>query len=175
MKLFVTILSVYFISCSSQSNKVINESTPAADSAQHTSTTSDNWIYSKQADKMDGSEGRMALTKSPDRIEFKAPYDGGSSFSLMLRNKNNESAVMVTVSKGQFIVIDDRMRIKFDDEKPSYINIGPSLDGNPNTIFLYPADTLIKQIWKSKKLMIEPAFYNEGLRQISFNIAGLNW
>jgi len=137
-----------------------------------------NWDYSENTDGMDSKKSFFAVCTSPTIINFGFPYEGGSTFNLTIQNKRGENGIYLSVSKGQFLTDienEKRIRIKFDSEKPFYINCGGTSDGSSTDIFLYPETKIISKIKTAKSITIEPEFYQEGFRQIDFNVSGLNW
>lgn len=137
-----------------------------------------NWSYNETMDKMDKTISFFASTESPDLLNFEFPYNGGSTVTMTVRKNKTGNDVFVKVSKGQFMVTsyeDKSIRVKFDDGKPIAYNIVGAADGSSDLFFFRNTGKLIQKIKASKKMMIECEFYNEGIRQIEFNVSGLNW
>ncbi len=45
----------------------------------------------------------MASVDATEKLNFAFPYDGGSKVTLMIRKKSNDTNVILSVNKGQFI------------------------------------------------------------------------
>jgi hypothetical protein len=175
-KVIIGSLLILLISCNNQSTV---ETKKAKDSTiVKTDTVKKNWEFEEKIDEMDGTKKFYATTFSTNTIDFDFPYQGGSSFSLVLRNKGKGNEVMLIVSKGQFLtsVSDDKeIRIKFDDEKPVTYTVSGTSDYSTTVVFIAPAKKLIDKIKTSKKIKIEAEFYNAGYKIIEFDVANLNW
>lgn len=137
------------------------------------------WTYSESKDKMDNSITRTASIKSENRIDFKFPYSGGTSFTLSLRKKNSNQDVMLTCSKcqftGQLAFDNETLRIKFDDEDSRNYSYGGPSDYSSDLIFINSEQQFISKLRLSKKLMIEAHFYDHGSSIIEFDTYGLDW
>jgi len=137
-----------------------------------------NWNYRESQDEMSGDTRYFASSYSTNRINFDAPYAGGSSFDLIIRNMDGKTSVLMTVSKGQFILgygESKKARIKLDEEAPFTMTYSSSNDGSADVIFFDYPSKLIGEIKKAKKLMIEASFYSAGRKVVYFDVEGLEW
>jgi len=137
-----------------------------------------NWTNEENEDKMSGEKRFFTYTTSTNEIEFDFPYQGGSSFTLLVRNMGKANEVALTVSKGQFMpsIMNERsVRVKFDDEKPFNYSYAGTSDGSATTIFIVKANQFINKLKKAKKLMIEAPFYDAGMQIIYFDVEGFKW
>jgi len=137
-----------------------------------------NWTNEENEDKMSGEKRFYTYTTSTNEIEFDFPYQGGSSFTLLVRNMGKANEVALTVSKGQFMpsIMNERsVRVKFDDEKPFNYSYAGTSDGSATTIFIVNANQFINKLKKAKKLMIEAPFYDAGMQIIYFDVEGFKW
>jgi len=138
----------------------------------------ENWSYSEQEDKMEGIKQYYASNTSTNEIEFEFPYSGGSTFDIIVRNNGKENEVLLTVSKGQFMMSIDgseRIKVKFDDEKPETYSYNSSADASSDVIFLNNSSKFLKKLKTAKKVMIETTFFDAGNKVIEFNVEGLKW
>ncbi|MES1223383.1 MAG: hypothetical protein ABUT20_48255, partial [Bacteroidota bacterium] len=162
------------IQASSDAINAADAAAAMADSALN-STKNEHWSYSNDIDKMDNKKTYYAETSSTNSVEFSAPYDGGSYFRLIVR-KSDKNEILLIASKGQFLSsFNASARIKFDDQKPMTIDFSEPNDGSANTIFLRQANTLISKLKKAKKVILECEFYQDGRKQIEFDVDGLKW
>ena len=135
------------------------------------------WSYDMEENKM-AEKSFYASVTANNTLYFDFPYNGGASCELTLRYKGGENNVYMKVSKGQFMpnVLDDRrIRVKFDDEKPITFGYSMPSDASSNLIFINSERKFIDKLKKSKKVVIEAEFFNEGLRQLEYTTSGLKW
>ena len=187
------IISMSFITSCNQSSTTVVSSVSTKDSVSKTpqivkdSIVKTNWKY----DSSSGIQNiKKAYIKSANSVKFEFPYneDDGSNLKLLLmkiNNKNNE--VQLWISKGQFITsLDERFNyaqtqnimVKFDETTPvSYVCALPT-DGSSYVLCIglstAKAD-FIKKLKKSKKVIIQATFFQEGSREFSFDVDGLKW
>jgi len=142
-------------------------------------TNKRGWQYTTDVDKMDGSTNYYAVITSTNKINFKFPYDGGSSFFLAIRNMKNKTEVLLTVSSGQFMPSNpfshDVCRIKFDSAYPMDFSYNNTTDFSGEAIFFREPQKLISNLKTANKLMIECPFFQEGMKIIEFDVQGLIW
>ncbi|MGX5818060.1 hypothetical protein ACWKWU_07690 [Chitinophaga lutea] len=137
-----------------------------------------NWTYQEEVDQMTDGKKYFAYCESPTSLDFKFPYDGGSTATLILRHIDDQSDVLLTVSKGQFVgsVLADRtVKLKFDNDAPVEIPYVSPSDGSANAIFLDFKSPLVERLKKAEQLKIEAEFFNEGLVIMDFKTTGLTW
>lgn len=140
--------------------------------------TKGSWAYSEDVDKMDNKKTLFASTTSTNSVDFDFPYQGGSTFDLIIRNTNKRNEVILRVSKGQFttsIMEDQTVRIKFDDAAPITVTYNSARDGSSDVIFLNQSSKIIQKLKAAKRVMIEAEFFQEGRKQAEFDVNGLQW
>lgn len=135
------------------------------------------WQYEERKDEMSNEISYFAYVESTNKIEFEFPYQGGSTFTLAIRNIKGANDAILVVSKGHFmhnLMGNEYLRVKFDAEETFNLPFASSNDGKANRIFL-ETNLLLDKLKKSKKLMIEAPFFNAGRKIIKFDIEGLKW
>ncbi len=160
-----------------------SKSTTGSNSTSETTTekaneVKSNWEYSEDADKMTNEKRFFASCVSTNKIEFEFPYDGGSSFTLTLRNMGKGNEIVLQVSKGQFmpgIMSSEYCRVKFDDGETVKYTYNSAADGSADVIFLNNSSKFLTNLKTAKKLMIEAPFFNAGRQIINFDVEGLTW
>lgn len=162
-------------SCGTDTGTTTKESENA--DVENSQLTSE-WEYRESEDKM-GDVSKFAEIKSDDVLEFDFPYDGGSESFITIRKKRDVTDLMYRVTKGQINAASSidggRIRVKFDNEKPFETRVtGPS-DYSTETIFFQNPKKIINKMKSAKKMVLEVEFFNEGNRQIEFNVDGLKW
>ena len=120
---------------------------------------------------------KYASIEANEELQFKFPYDGGSVASFTIRKKDGRNDIYLSVSKGQFNGTYDggQIRIKFDDEQPKKFSFVAPSDGSADMIFINSEKAIIAKLKNSKKIIIETEFFNEGNRQMEFDVAGFKW
>lgn len=137
-----------------------------------------NWQYSEDADKMTNDKRYFASSVSTNEIEFEFPYNGGSNFTLTIRNMGKGNEIVLQVSKGQFmsgIMSSEYCRVKFDDGETVKYTYNSAADGSSDVIFFDKSTKFLANLKTAKKLMIEAPFYDAGRQVINFDIEGLTW
>ncbi len=136
------------------------------------------WMYETNETKM-GESQKFAQIKSDDILDFDFPYQGGSESTLTVRRQKGQTDIYYQVSKGQIVsaspIDGGSIRVKFDNEKPMTIGVNGASDYSSDIIFLDSTSKLISKLKSSKKMVIEVEFYNEGNRQIEFDVQGFEW
>jgi hypothetical protein len=177
----IGIIGSFFDSSSkSKSDKTVKNKDVVSDSTNTVDKTKETtkWTYSDEKDKMSDGKVHIAQIDANENLEFKFPYDGGSTPTLILRNKEGKREVIFTISKGQFLpnTMDDQtIRVRFDNDKSERYSYSDAADGSTETIFISNSKKFLSRIKKSKKTVIECQFYDEGSRTMEFVSAGLNF
>jgi hypothetical protein len=156
----------------------IGQSTPVSAATLYKDAT---WQYGSAKDEMRGTISKWAVLYSPTDLTLSAPYEGDNSAHLQL---TGSGSIILSVAKGQLLCpyASKRVSVKFDDGPVwSYPCESPS-NGDSTTIYIesqYSPDKgqpqdIVDGIAKSKRMTIEAEFYDNGVRQLSFNVAGLD-
>lgn len=136
------------------------------------------WYYETKETKM-GNSQKFAQIISDDVLNFDFPYDGGSKSIFTIRKEKGQTDIYYEISKGQIVSVNPvdggTIRVKFDDEKPMIIGVSGASDYSSDIIFLNSTSKIISKLKTSKKMIIEVEFYNEGSRQIQFDVEGFEW
>lgn len=137
-----------------------------------------NWSYTEDADKMTNEKRYFASCVSTNEIDFEFPYNGGSFFTLTVRQMGKGNEIVLQVSKGQFmtsISSSESIRAKFDDGQAFTFSFNSASDGSSDVIFIENSTKFLSKLKTAKKLLIEAPFYSAGRQHIEFDVAGLNW
>lgn len=135
------------------------------------------WQFQEDIDKMTSKTVKYASIDANEELEFKFPYNGGSVASLTVRKKDGSNDIYLSVSKGQFNGTYDggQVRIKFDDDQPKNFSFTAPSDSSTDLIFINSTKTIISKLKTTKKIIIEAEFFNEGNRQMEFDVSGFKW
>ena len=139
-----------------------------------------NWQYETSKDEMRGIESKFATTVSTNTVDFDFPYNGGSKLILALRKRGSEVDVMVSVTKGQILcgIQNCEAAFKFDDGAVQSITMSEPDSHASDLLFVAYDKTeskIISQLKNSKKVVIEVPFYQQGKKQFTFDVSGLEW
>ena len=139
-----------------------------------------NWQYETSKDEMRGVESRFATTVSANTVDFDFPYNGGSKLILALRKRGSDVDVMVSITKGQILcgIQNCEAAFKFDDGAVQSITMSEPDSHASDLLFVAYDKTeskIISQLKNSKKLVIEVPFYQQGKKQFTFDVSGLEW
>ena len=149
----------------------------SATAAKPAASANEAWSYSEDVDKMTSAKNYYAAVNADNLLSFPFPYDGGSTATLTIRNKNNKNEVILTVSKGQFVTsVEERsVKIRFDGARPVKYAVSESSDGSTNVVFIDNSNKLIKKLKASRTVIIQAGFYESGLKTMDFNVKGFKW
>jgi hypothetical protein len=155
-------------------------STPAAVVGASSAASESDWYYEQTTDQMRGETSYQASVASNNELDFAFPYSGGSRGRLTVRwdKKFGGNDVYLTMDKGQFIChsfTGGHVSAKFDNGPIKRFRCNEPSDGTTGVLFIEPASSFIADAKRSKKLVLEAEFFQEGMRQLEFDIAGLKW
>jgi hypothetical protein len=119
-----------------------------------------------------------ARTDSLNSLEFEFPYrkDSDHAHLQVQVEPTGRKEIAMEIDKGQFLCngIDGcTIAVKFDDGPIKNIHANASAAGKADVIF--PSYSILPQLKKAKKVVIEADFYDHGSEQIVFNTDGLRW
>ena len=136
-----------------------------------------SWRYDKAIDKMTSKETRFAHLKSVNELNFKAPYDGGSYGSLMVRQRKSDGLmVLFSISNGQMICHSScSLSVRFDDKPSMKFTASTPADYSSTSVFLSPASKFVSELKKSKKIIIEGNYYQSGSQISEFKTENFEW
>lgn len=181
--LTVSLLLMASILVLTKCNPITNGSVDQTDTTALTDTATSNalvrlykWSYEEDEDKMTSKKTFYAIVNSPTELNFDFPYEG-SAAALTLRHKRGSTDIILQITKGQFITPMDGTYIKarFDDLPASSYSCSEPSDNSSTVLFIDNTSRFLSNLKKHRKLIIEAEFYQEGLRQIEFDISNLKW
>ena len=179
MKAVLFVLPLFLIiSCTSPAHKDTSDSTSSAAAKTYAGVGSQTWTFTKTPKSMSADTDYQAAISAANQLQFKEPYEGGSSAILAVRHLDGKNRLTLTITKGRFVSNNpdgEKVKIKFDDSKAAVYNCDPGRDDDADMLYIHPANNLIQKLNNTKKVIIEAEFLNEGTKQLSFNVAGLKW
>ncbi|WP_141919077.1 hypothetical protein [Zymomonas mobilis] len=127
---------------------------------------------------MRGTISHFASITSINNVDFSFPY-GTSYAHIMIRRRPQDGLnILFSVDSGQ-ILCNSFSRtffsVKFDNKPIQKFSCSSSADGESNVSFIESANSFLKQIKNSKKMIIEAPFYESGNQQFTFETAGLKF
>jgi hypothetical protein len=161
----------------SKSDSIATDTSLKSDKSKIAVADTSKWLYPDEVDKMTSKTTYYAENNSTNALELKPPYDGDNDATIWLRKKVGVTNAYLVIKKGQFMVGIEGMdiRIRFDDKQPMTFSCSGSSDDDPTTIFINSPAKLIANLKKSKKMIIEATFYNDGNQLMEFDVDGLKW
>lgn len=171
--IFVVAMVLAMLSDDNPSEIAKTETAKIAETSVPEESVIENWTYQDDENKM-GTKLKLANTISKDVLQFDFPYQGGSESTLTIQKMSGTTSVIFGIKPGQ-ILTDKSIKLKFDDRKPYTVSGSASGDYRSDIVFLGSSSKVLSDIKKSKKLVMEVSFYQEGSQIIEFDIEGLNW
>lgn len=176
----VAMIMLLFSACSKPTGKSSGATSDSTStSAEKEDASKSNWEYSEDANKMSDKKTYYAKSIDSEDLNFQFPYNQGENHaSILLRNQEGKTDVLLMIDQGQFLsedVYGGSVRVKFDNEKPEDYSYSKPSDYSTTSIFINETKKFIKHLKSSKKAIIEATFYQEGNKQMEFNIGDLKW
>lgn len=169
-------LGIVVKSCSSSSAETTNTSPTETKTSSQPETSQNTWKYDSSINNM-GDKYLYAEVDANEKVYMEFPYNGGSTGTLLIRNKNGKKEAMFLIDKGQIDTDYDGtyIRVKFDDQAPQKWSMSGSADNSSDILFFENATSLIKKVKESKKVVLEVPFFQNGNQQFVFNTENLNF
>lgn len=136
------------------------------------------WRYSTEKDQMRGNETRYAQVDAIEPIKLDFPYGEQVGQILIRQSPKFGFNILAGVPSGQIMCnaySNSHISVKFDDGPVRNYGCTDASDGSNNMIFIQSAKGFLANLKKSKRVMIEAEFYQNGLQQMTFNTANLKW
>lgn len=139
-----------------------------------------DWTYHLVIDEMRDKELFIATKESKNNVSLKSPYTGGNLKLYLRRDAEGESNLdaIVTINSGQFnCVLSCKVTVRFDNNEIQTYSMNSPSDYSSDSLFISNFDTkrFIENVRKSKKMIIELPFFNNGNHQFKFDIDQLEW
>ena len=133
------------------------------------------WHYYDTEDEMDGTKDYFASLTSDNTIDLSYPYTWGNARIVIRKNGNNKLDIMFIIDSWIILDYNNTARIKFDDEQPMNVNIYWTSDWSSDVVFLWKEQHILSKLKKSKKVMIEVEFHEDGRKVAKFSTEWLKW
>lgn len=176
--ILTVLLAMFGGSKESNSNNKTNQLSDSSEAKADELVKKENWQNTTSNDEMRGTKSMSTATISTNQVNFAFPYGGGSNLVLNVRNNNKTKDVIIVISKGQFICgsLDGcPVSFKFDNDPVQTITMIGSDSHDSDILFINSqktANRVIQKLKTSKRLIIEPKFYQEGSKQFTFDVSG---
>lgn len=130
------------------------------------------WVYGNKA----GKSGTASVTAA-EVLDFPAPFNGGSTVTLTLRHRDDQTIVSLSVSKGQFTSSfqGGNMRIRFDNQPAAVYAYSAAANGATDVVFFDAVQPLTAKLKMARKTTFDAGFYGHGIHKVTFNTAGVVW
>jgi hypothetical protein len=136
-----------------------------------TSPDAGRWLYEETR------TGYKAVTISPTLLQFKFPYEGGSTASFTLRRRSGETHAYLEISKGQFnrSFQGGTARVRFDNRPAVSFPLVAAANGRANILFFANEQQLIDQLKTTRRMIVTVEFAGQDTRDILFKTTDLRW
>jgi len=148
-------------------------------SAAATETPSaSNWSYREDKDEMRGDTAKFARVTSENEVNLDFPYGVVQGHLTIRKRKEDGLSIMFGVDEGQILChsfSNGHVSVKFDDQPIKRYGCTDTSDGSSNVIFILNETGFLNNLKKSKKVIIEAEFFQQGNQQFTFKTEGLKW
>ena len=137
-----------------------------------------NWTYSTEKDEMRGTESNFAQVEAHDTINLDFPYGEQRGRILVRKSAKFGFDVLVGVPSGQVMCnsfSNSHISVKFDSSPIRKYGCTDASDGSSSMVFIEGAKGFLANLKKSKRVVIEAEFFQNGLQQMTFETANLKW
>ncbi|WP_421839416.1 hypothetical protein [Novosphingobium sp.] len=136
------------------------------------------WVYQTKKDEMRGGEDRFAQVDALEPIKLDFPYGEQTGQILVRQSSKFGFDILVGVPSGQILCNsfqNTHVSVKFDNGPVQKFACTDANDGSNNMVFIENSKSFLSQLKKSRKTVVEAEFFQNGLQQMTFNTANLNW
>lgn len=136
------------------------------------------WSYSEDKDEMRGGTTYYASLTGTNTLNLGFPYGDQQGKVLVRQSPQFGFDILLGVDSGQILCnsfSNSHINVKFDDGPIRRYGCTDASDGTNNMIFVQGAKGFLTNLKKSKKMVVEAAFYQNGMQQMTFETAGLKW
>lgn len=136
-----------------------------------------NWRYSSSEDEMRGTKSKFATISANESIKLGFPY-GRSTPELTLRQRPEDGLSIILEAKGQFLCssfTEKYISAKFDNNSIRKFRCVDPSDSSTGVAFIRNERSFLSSLKKADSLIIEAEFFQEGNRQMKFDVNGLEW
>lgn len=136
------------------------------------------WRYSEDKDEMRGAVTRYANLDANQSIHLNFPYGEQTPRITIRQSPQFGFHILVGVPSGQVMCnswSNSHISVKFDDGPIQRYGCNDAADGSSNMVFIEGAKGFLTKLRKSKKAVIEAEFFQNGMQQMTFDTANLDW
>ncbi|KQZ64877.1 hypothetical protein ASD67_10710 [Sphingopyxis sp. Root1497] len=136
------------------------------------------WTYDEQIDQMRGTVTKTARVTSLNEVNLQFPYGTVGGYLDVRKRPTDGLNIMFSVDSGQILCrsySDGHISVKFDDQPIKNYGCDGASDGSSDVAFIRNESGFLANLKKSKKVIIEAEFYQQGRQQFMFDTAGLEW
>lgn len=151
---------------------------PAQDASTTPEEPSSEWAYSTDKDEMRGGDTRYAQLEGSNTIDLDFPYGEQQGLMIVRQSPQFGFDILVGVRSGQIMCnsfSNSKISVKFDDGPIRTYGCNDASDGSNNLVFVQGAKGFLANLKKSKKVVVEAEFFQNGMQQLTFNTANLKW
>ncbi|WP_145729871.1 hypothetical protein [Nitrospirillum pindoramense] len=137
------------------------------------------WSYSSEGDGMTSKEVKLARTVSANVEDLHWPYGPNVGAVLTLRKHPRfGKSAYITLDRGQILCLsyeDCYIEVRFDDRPAMSFSARRPSDGTTEIVFIGEYPKFLKELSRSKSVLIELPMYQDGNRSWRFEVGDLTW
>ncbi|MBB6249525.1 hypothetical protein [Nitrospirillum iridis] len=137
------------------------------------------WSYSFYKDEMTSKDVALAKTVSANVEDLHWPYgpNVGAVLTLSKHPRFGKNAY-ITLDKGQILCLsyeDCYIEVRFDNRPAMSFSARRPSDGTTEMVFIGEYPKFLKELSRSKSVLIELPMYQDGNRSWRFEVGDLTW
>lgn len=157
----------------------VKEANAAVAESSYANEPNSKWEYSEEKDEMrDGAITHLASLAGENTIDLDFPYGEQRGQILIRQSPKFGFDILVGVPSGQIpcsSYSNNYINAKFDDGPIERYSCNEASDGTNNMVFIEGSKGFLNNLKKSKKLIVEAEFFNNGVQQMTFDTSNLKW
>lgn len=136
------------------------------------------WTYELSKDEMRSSTTKWAWTESTNIVDLGFPYGEQRGMIQVRQSPKFGLDIIIGARDGQILCSSYQrtyISVKFDNGPIQRYRCSNASDGSSNMVFIEGSRNFLKKLKKSKTVIVEAEFFQNGLHQMKFKTEGLNW
>jgi hypothetical protein len=131
-----------------------------------------NWNYGKNTDKLTGRVTESACLASSNELQFKPPYEGGSTGEICFHKGQTQDAYF-HISRGQISCHTDgcQLHLKAGQDETVVLDAAGPRDYDPTRVILGSDVRILAAARRAEQFRLEVPFFQEGRQVLIFSPA----
>jgi len=135
------------------------------------------WAYDQGTDPMTSAVTRLASIHSVNQINLASPYDGPQRARLVVRVRPRETAVMLSIARGQLLCPaynGCNVEVRFDDDEATRFHARAPADYLSTMLFIERGEEFLARLRTASVVRFRATIYQGGSPVLEFRTAGLD-